>query len=337
MRKVVRLNAETYPVEPQEIETLAAMGVALAPIEGRDAAEISAAAADCDALIVISAKVTAPIVQGLRHCRTIARAGAGVDNIAIGAATEKGIIISNVPDFGTPEVADHTLTLLLAAARRLPDMMRAMHAGRWTARHDSRVHRLAGQVLGLLGFGAIGQAVAVRARPFGLRLLAHDPRGDRQAAERLGVELVSFDRLLRESDYLSINVPLNEQTRHLIDARALAALKPTAVLINTARGAIVDEAALVEALRARRLGGAALDVFETINVFGPDAPPPPHPLLDLDNVILTPHSAGSSVESTRDSKVRAARHVAQVLAGRWPDHIVNPDVRPWFDLPGPPA
>jgi len=334
MLKVVRLNAVTYPVEQQEIDELASADAGLVPIEGTTPEEIGAAVADCDALIVIAAKVTAPIVRGLERCRTIARAGAGVDNIAVEAATERGIIVSNVPDYGTCEVAEHTLALLLAAARQLPEMMRAMHAGRWSARHDPRVHRLAGRVLGLLGFGAIARAVAARAGAFELRLLAHDPRGDRQAAERHGVELVGFERLLRESDFLSIHVPLTAQTRHLIDAAALAQMKPSAILINAARGAIVDEAALVEALRGRRLGAAALDVFETIDVFSLDGPPPPHPLLDLDNVILTPHSAGSSVEATRDSKVRAARHVAQVLTGRWPDFVVNTGVRPWFDLPG---
>jgi len=241
-----------------------------------------------------------------------------------------------VPDFCLNEQAEHTMALLLSFARRLPWMSAAMSRHEWSARGDPGVHRVAGRTLGLVGFGAGAKAVAERALGFGLRLLAWARTPDRHQgdADRLGVELVGLDRLLEESDFVSIHLPLVPDTRHLIDAGKLARLKPTAVLINTARGAVIDESALVEALRHKRIAGAALDVFEGIDVFALPGAPADHPLLGLDNVILTPHCAGSSVESTLDSKVRGARNAAAVLAGKWPASVVNPNVQPRFDLHG---
>ncbi len=176
--------------------------------------------------------------------------------------------------------------------------------------------------------------MAARARALRLRLLAwaRNPPKYQGVAEAAGVELVELDRLLRESDFVSIHLPLTTETRHLLDADRLGLLKPTAVLINTARGALIDEAALIAALRGKRIAGAALDVFEGIDVFALDGGRPNHPLLELDNVILTPHSAGSSIESTRESKVRGVRNAVDVLQGRWPRHVVNPDVQPRWPL-----
>ena len=213
-------------------------------------------------------------------------------------------------------------------------MTAAMRRGDWSARHHPGVHRVAGRTLGLVGFGASAQVVARRAAAFDLRLLAWARRPDkhRETANALGVQFRELDQLLAESDFVSIHLPLVDETRHLLDSRRLALMKPSAVLINTARGAIVDEAALVEALKNRRIAGAALDVFEGIDVFALPGQPPPHPLFDLDNVILTPHCAGSSVESTRESKVRGAANAIDVLLGRRPRFIVNPQVTPRFPL-----
>jgi phosphoglycerate dehydrogenase-like enzyme len=213
-------------------------------------------------------------------------------------------------------------------------MTDAVRRGEWSARHHPGVHRITGRTLGLVGFGASARAVAVRARGCGLRLLAwaRNPAKHRDAAHMAGIELVELDRLLRESDFVSIHLPLTPDTRHLLDAGRLALMKPTAVLINTARGAIVDEAALVGALRDKRIAGAGLDVFEGIDVFSLQHTPAKHPLLELDNVILTPHCAGSSVESTRESKIRGVRNAAEVLLGHWPRHVVNPEVKPRYPL-----
>ena len=234
-------------------------------------------------------------------------------------------------------MAEHVLALLLAWARRLPYMMQAMREGNWAARHHPGVHRLAGQTLGLVGFGSSARAVAVRARAFGMRLLAwaRNPAKYQDEAARLGVQLAWLDKLLEESDFVSIHLPLTNGTRHLLNAEALGRMKRSAVLINTARGPIVDEQALVEALRQHRIAGAALDVFEGIDVFALPELAPSHPLLELGNVILTPHCGGSSVESTVESKVRGARHAVDVLLGRWPPHVVNPEVVPRFALQSP--
>jgi phosphoglycerate dehydrogenase-like enzyme len=337
MFQAVRLNADTYPVDPGEQTELDRCGATLTAIEGQQPSEILAAAADCDALLVVSSKVPGSVIEGLTRCRVLARLGAGVDRIDVATATRCGIVVSNVPDFCLAEQAEHTLALLLAWGRRLPYMTDAMRRGDWSARHHPGVHRLAGQTLGLVGFGASARAVAVRARAFGLRLLAwaRNPAKHVDAAHAAGCELVDLDHLLQGSDFVSIHLPLTNETRHVLDARRLALLKPTAVLLNTARGAIVDEAALVAALRDRRLAGAGLDVFEGIDVFSAQHNPARHALLELDNVILTPHCAGSSVESTRESKIRGVRHAADVLLGHWPRYVVNPEVQPRWPLTTP--
>lgn len=330
MFRAVRLNAVTYPVEPAEARELSRAGAELAAVEGQQPDEILAAAADCDALLVVSSSIPAEVIHGLEKCRVISRLGAGTDKINVAAATQRGIVVANVPDFCIAEQAEHTLALLLAAARQLPYMMHAMRTGNWTARSHSGVHRVAGRTLGLVGFGASAQAVARRAAALDLRIAAwaRTPEKYEQIARTLNVELMELDQLLASSDFVSLHLPLTAETTHLLDARRLAHMKPAAVLINTARGALVEEAALVESLRAGRIGGAALDVFEGIDVFALPGTPARHPLLDLDNVILTPHCAGSSVESSLDSKTRGARHAAEVLLGRWPPHVVNPEVTP---------
>jgi len=334
MFQAVRLNAQTYPVEPAERAELEQAGAQLHAIEGQDPNEIIAAAADCDALLVVSSYVPGMVLERLTRCRVLSRLGAGTDRIDIATATRQGIVVANVPDFCVNEMAEHVMALLLAWGRRLFFMAQAMRQGDWSARHHPSVHRLAGQTLGLVGFGGSARAVAVRARAFGLRLLAwaRNPERHWEEAARLGVELVPLDRVLAESDYVSIHLPLTAETRHWLGAREIGLMKSSAVVINVARGAIVDEAALVEALRQRRIGGAALDVFEGIDVFALSGGPPRHPLLDLDDVILTPHSGGSSVESTLESKLRGARHAVDVLQGRWPPHVVNPEVVPRVPL-----
>ncbi len=330
----VRLNAGTYPVELQESQALARAGAELVGLEGHQPDEVLAAARDCDALLVVSSYLPTSVIEQLRQCRTIARLGAGTDRIDIEAATRCGIVVSNVPDFCLGEQADHAMALLLSFARRLPFMQQAMRRGDWSARQHPSVHRIAGMTLGLIGFGASAQAVARRAAPFGLELVAWTRAPDKygEVAATLGVRLCAFDEVLGQSDFVSVHLPLNGQTRHLLGATELARMSPTAVLINTSRGAIVDETALVDCLQRRAIAGAALDVFETIDVFAPVGAPPRHALLELDNVIATPHCAGSSVESTRESKIRGAQHAAAVLNGDWPAYVVNPEVVPRFAL-----
>ena len=332
--RVLRLNAETYPVEDGEHTALAAVGAELIAIEGRTEADILGAASGCDALMVVSSYVPASVISQLPKCRTIARLGAGTDRIDIEAATQAGMVVSNLPDFCLGEQADHSMALLLSFARRLPFMQQAMRDGNFSARQHPGVHRLAGQRLGLIGFGASAQAVARRAAAFGFQMQAwtRTPANYTDVAAKLNVTLVDLSHLLQTSHFVSIHLPLTPHTRNLLGAAELAQMRPESALINTSRGAIVDESALVDALQRRAIAGAALDVFSSIDVFAPSAPPPDHPLLAMDQVIATPHSAGSSVESTRESKERGAQHAAAVLLGRWPAHVVNPQVQPRWPL-----
>lgn len=274
------------------------------------------------------------MIERLSRCRVIARLGAGTDKIDVAEATRRGIVVTNVPDFCLNEQAEHTLALLLAFARRLPFMMEAMRTHSWSARHHPGVHRLAGQTLGLIGFGTSARAVAQRAAAFSLRLLAwvRDPTKYRDIAKSLQVELVSLDHLLSKSDFVSIHLPLCEETHHLLSRERLIQMKPTAVLINTARGAIVDEAARWSRCFSDGRSPEPRSMCSRGSMSLPCPERPPHPLLNLDNVILTPHCAGSSVESSRESKVRGARNAADVLLGIRPQSIVNPAVVPRFPL-----
>lgn len=334
----VRLNATTYPPSDIEPQTLAAIGARWTAIEGQQPDEILAEAEHCDALLVVSSRVPASVIERLERCRVISRLGAGTDRIDIAAATRAGIVVANVPDFCTNEQAEHTFALLLAWARRLPRMLDAMRRFDWTARSDSGVHRVAGRTLGLIGFGASARAVASRARAFGMKLVAwvRSPEKYQTLARELDTTLLPLDDVMAASDFVSIHLPLTDDTRRLIDARRISLMKPDAVMVNTARGAILDEDALVQALRDRRIGGAVLDVFDKIDVFAVPGTPARHPLLELENVLLTPHCAGSSVESGRDSQTRGAQHAAAVLRGFWPRHVVNADVVPRHPLQSAP-
>src|SRR5262245_43130282 len=228
MFKAVRLNAVTYPVEAAERAELERIGATWSEVEGQTPTEIIAAAHDCDALLVISAKIPAEVIDRLWRCRVIARLGAGTDRIDVAAATRAGIVVANVPDFCVHEQAEHTLALLLAFARRLPYMTDAFRRNDWSARSHPGVHRIAGRTLGLVGFGASAQMVAAKAAGFEFRVLAwaRNRAKYKNIATDLGVEFVSLDRLLRWSDFVSIHLPLTPETRHFISADRLAQMKP---------------------------------------------------------------------------------------------------------------
>jgi len=270
--------------------------------------------------------VTRRVLENLPRCRAVVRYGIGLDNVDLQAATDCGILVAHVLDFCTDEVSNHAIALLLALARRLIPLHRDAAAGRWRQPQAWTLAPVHGQTLGIVGFGNIGQAAARKARAFGLRLLAHDPYGDPGAAEELGAALVPLGELLAESDYVSLHAPLTPGTRHLIGAAELAAMKPSAVLINTSRGPVVDEAALVEALTSGGIAGAGLDVFEE------EPLPADSPLCRLENVILTPHVASVSPEAMRRLREEVGRAAADVLRGRRPKYVANPTVRPRVPL-----
>lgn len=326
---VVRLNAATAPMDAVERGILAGIDARVIEIEGARDEEILAVAGGADAIMIVSAYLRAPVIDALARCRVISRLGTGVDKIDVAAATRRGIVVVNLPDFCTDEVADHTLALLLAAARRLPYYAAAMRDGRQP--HDlAAMHRLSVQTLGLIGFGRIGRAVARRARAFGMRVLAADPALTAEDAAREGVVAADFATVLAKADYLAPLCPLTPATRGLLGPAEFRRMKPTAVLVNTGRGELVVEEALVTALREGTIRFAALDVYAGIDVFAEGAFPTTHPFFGLDNVLLTPHVAAYSQEAIAASHRDGARAVVEVLSGQPPAHPVNPEVVPWF-------
>lgn len=275
-------------------------------------------ARDADAILTLDEPLTADVIAQLRACRVISRFGIGVDRVDVEAATRHGIVVANVPDYCVDEVSDHALALLLGLARRTHALDAAVRAGTWdTPAVAGDVHRLRGQVLGVVGFGRLGRRLGEKAKALGLRVLVHDPYVGDEEVRRLAAEPVPLDELLGRSDWVSLHLPLTDETRHLVDGAALARMKPTAILVNTARGALVDQAALVDALRHGRLRGAALDVLER------EPPARDDPLLELDNVILTSHAAFYSVEALAQMRRTAVENVVQVLTGRPPLFSVN--------------
>jgi D-3-phosphoglycerate dehydrogenase / 2-oxoglutarate reductase len=258
-----------------------------------------------------------------------------VDTVDVDAATDLGVVLANVRDFCLDEVSEHALALLLAVARKIVTADRLIRRGGWVAGVQELLlpmRRLNGQTIGLVGFGQIARRMAVRAKAFGLEVLASDPYVSPEVAEAQGVQLLPLAELLPRADIVSLHVPLSPETLHLIDDDALALMKPTAILINVARGPVVDEAALARALAAGRLAGAGLDVLEE------EPLEIPHPLLDFENVVLTCHYASCTVEAYAEMRRGLSDQAAQILRGEFPKFFVNPQVRnlPQCRLQSPP-
>lgn len=319
---VVAVTDSVFPSLEPERRILRPLGVELRPGQCRSEEEILALGEDADAVLNCYAKMTARVVAGLRRCRIIARYGIGVDNVDLVAATRARILVTNVPDYCVDEVSDHALALLLALARQVVVADRAVKGGTWEVGAHTAIPRLRGRTVGLLGFGKIARVLASKVQPLGMAVTAHDPYVPADAMARHGVRATDLEVLLREADVVSIHVPLSPETRGLIGERALGLMKPTAFLINTSRGGIVDEKALAAALEAGRLAGAALDVLSQ------EPPPPDHPLRWAPNVVLTPHLAFYSRESVVELQTKAAEEVARALRGEPPRSPVNPEVLP---------
>jgi D-3-phosphoglycerate dehydrogenase len=281
-----------------------------------DKAQLLAALPEYDALVVRSGtKVTAEVLEAGTRLRVVGRAGTGVDNIDVAAATQRGVIVVNAPASNSVAVAELTIAFILSLARKLPQAHASLLGGKW-ARNQFMGFEVRGKTLGLVGLGRIGAEVARRARALEMTLLAYDPVVSTARAEQLGVTLATLDEVLAQSDFVSLHVPLVDATRNLINAERLAKMKPTAYLLNAARGGIIDEAALVAALEQKRLAGAALDVFER-------EPPTDNPLVGHPNVIAIPHLGASTVEAQALSGVDVAEGVLAALAGGTPRYAVN--------------
>lgn len=318
-RLLVAVTDSVFPNLDAARKVVSRVGAELRLAKAPTAEAIVEVAKDADAVLITYAKVTAEIIEQMTKCRIISRFGIGVDNVDIATATRKGIVVTKVPDYCIDEVSDHAMALLLAIVRKIPLANARVQAGEWQMPSVVPIHRLRGTVLGLVGFGRIPQLLAPKAQAFGLRVIASDPYVPEEVMSRAGVKRVEFAELVKTSDYISIHAPLMPETNHLFNAAVFSQMKPTAYLVNTARGPVVDEAALAAALDKRQLAGAALDVVER-------EPPSNSPLLGRDNLILTPHTGFYSEESLADLQTKAAEEVVRVLSGQAPRNPVNPEV-----------
>jgi len=311
-----------YVWDSLSVETATLAGIAeLIPLQTKTPQEFLPHVADCDALLnTYAGPITAEVMARMPNCKIIARYGIGVDTIDLAAATAAGIIVTNNPTYCLEEVAEHTLALLLACARKIALYDRLVRAGRWEVPPGKPIFRLAGSTLGLVGFGNIARRVAKRAAAFGMRILFFDPFIE-QADDGVPVEKRELEDLLAEADFISLHAPLLPQTRKLIDEKALNAMKPSAFLVNCARGAIVDTEALVRALDRNAIAGCALDTLD------PEPISEAHPLRGRDNVIITPHAAWYSEQAMTGLQAGAPGEVRRVLTGQWPVNVVNRAVK----------
>jgi len=274
-----------------------------------NAEDIVAVAKDADAVLVTYAKLTRDVLMQLTRCRAIGRFGLGVDNIDLPTAKEKGIAVNYVPDYCIREVSDHAMALLLALIRKIPLSNKLVQSGRWEMPAVVPIRRIEGTVLGLIGFGHIPRLVAPKAQAFGMKVIAYDPFAKPDAFKAASVESVDLDTLLKTSDYVSVHAPLLQATRGMLNAAAFGKMKKGTYIVNTARGPLIDEPALVAALDSGQVGGAGLDVVAA-EPLAKDSP-----LLDRDNVIISPHTAFYSIEALNELQTKCATDVARVLSG----------------------
>ncbi len=325
MLKVVLTDYE-YKSLATEKEVLRRVGIELTTAQCKTEEEVINACFDADGIINQYAPITRKVIDNLNKCKVIARYGVGVDTIDVEAATEKGIIVSNVTDYCIDEVSDHAFALLMSAARKVVALNDAVKNGTWDFNVGVPIFRLRGRVLGLVGFGQIPQALAKKAQSFGIEVVAFDPFVSREVAEQLAVQLVTLEELCSTSDFISVHAPLNEHTKGILSDEQFALMKKETFVINTARGPVIDEKALIRALQNGTIAGAALDVVEEEPISSDN------PLLNMDHVILNPHVAWYSEESQEELKRKTAQNVADVLSGFYPKYIVNRNVKEILEL-----
>jgi len=303
-----------------ELEALGPLDADIVEVAAKSDDEFIAAARDADALYAKGRRITKPIIDGLERCKVIALGSVGVDTVDVDAATARAIPVTNVPDTFIEEVADHTMMLILATYRRLVTMDKLVREGRWAEGRPllSEFPRLMGQTLGFIAFGHVARAVAVRARAFGLHLLAYDPYVEELVMSQYGVEPVNLTELLQRADIVSMHAPSTADAYHLMQEHHFRSMKPEALYISTGRGPTTDEPALIKALQEGWIAAAGLDVLEQ------EPPAGTNPLLKMDNVILTPHVASASSRFDPVRRRRVGQEIALVLSGRWPKSCVNP-------------
>lgn len=311
-----------YVWESLEVEKKALEGLGdLVALQTKKTEEFAPHVEDCDAVLnTYAGPFTAELIGRMKKCRIIARYGIGVDTIDLEAATNAGIIVTNNPTYCIEEVAEHAMALVLACARKVAFYDRMVRAGRWEVPPGKPIFRVAGAAMGLVGFGNIARQVAVRAAAFGMKVLYADPFVQQGQFDAPGKK-VELDELFRESDFVSLHPPLTSQTRKMMNDDTLAKMKPTAFLINCSRGPVVDTDALVRALDAKKIAGAALDTTD------PEPLPNPHPLRGRENVVINPHAAWYSEQAMVGLQAGAPNEVRRVLTGEWPVNVVNRAVK----------
>src|SRR4051812_44713162 len=317
--KVVLIEHGYASVE-YEREIIAAAGGELIDAEKLGHAEALRLCQDADGVLFRRIDVTAEMLRKFRRCRIVMRYGIGTDNVDIQAATKAGIIVGHVPSYCIDEVSVHTIALLLACSRKVVSTQKKMEKGGWDVHREEPIFRMAGRTIGIVGFGKIGRAVAQKLTGWGLRMLACDPFFEKSRVDALRVQFVDLKTLLAESDYVTLHCPLLPETHHLIDAQALSRMKAGSILVNTARGPIVDTRALLRALDANHLAAAGLDVFEE------EPPPADSPLRNHPRLIVTDHAAWYSEESQIELQKTAAEEIARVCTGGLPHSLANPEV-----------
>ncbi len=325
--KVMRVDSPSvcklYPLI-EEKEEIIKVGAELVDIEAATDVEIIASASDADVIFTNSANFSREVIQSMPKLRAIIRCGVGYDVIDVRAATENGILVVNIPDYCIDEASNHAITLLLAVVKKLVLLDGYVRRNLWDDAQKilAPMPSVYGQILGVIGCGNLGLATARKARCLNMMVLGYDHHLDKYEAAVDGIELTSLEDLLQKSDFISIHLPLNKETFHFIGEKELKKMKSSAYLINTARGAVVDESALIKALQEKWIAGAGLDVFETEPVT------PDNPLITMDNVILTPHTASYSDAAFKKLRISVGQEAARIVLGKWPKNVVNKDVKP---------
>lgn len=321
-------NAAIASPLSDEAEVIRKAGIELLDIAAAGEDEIIARAGEADVVFTVRAAFTRRVFENLPRLLAVVRCGIGYDNVDVEAATDNNVLVVNIPDFCFEEVSNHAIVLLMACAKKLVRMNNLLKTAGWGAsrRIMQPMGSIWGQTIGIVGCGNIGRMTARKARCFGLNVIGSDPYVDRDLARESGITLKSLPEVMGESDYVSLHPCLNQETFHLIGEKELALMKPTAYLINTARGSIVDEPALIRALRDDKIAGAGLDVFEK------DPIDDDNPLLKMDNVIATPHSASYCDASFKRLRISVGQEAVRVAQGKWPRNVVNQGVKPKVDL-----
>lgn len=323
--KIYITDYEYATLEPEK-EEITKLGFEMIPKQCKTEDDVIRECKDAVGLLNQYAPITRKVFEHLPNLRVVGRYGVGVNTVDLDAATDHNVCVLNVPDYCQDEVSNHTFALLLACARKLTVLNNQVQSGGWDYKIAKPIYRLRGQTLGLLGFGRIPRMVAEKAKAFGLRVVTYDPYVDKEVTDKMGVSLMSLDEVLKISDFVSVHIPLTKDTKNLINQSAFSLMKKTAILINTSRGPIVDEAALHKAIINKEIAGAGLDVTAQEPLEASSK------LRNLSNVIITPHAAWYSEEAELDLKKKNAQNVAEVAAGFDNPAIVNKDVRKKIDL-----